>query len=97
MIRKLAPARIGHETVPSVESTPSRVHTTVTYVSLGVEHILYGIDHLLFVLGLMLLVRDFRSLVKTITAFTIAHSITLAAATLGFVHVEVAPVEATIA
>jgi hydrogenase/urease accessory protein HupE len=69
----------------------------VTYVSLGVEHILYGIDHLLFVLGLMLLVRDFRSLVKTITAFTIAHSITLAAATLGFVHVEVAPVEATIA
>jgi hydrogenase/urease accessory protein HupE len=80
-----------------VESAPSKVHMAVTYVSLGVEHILYGIDHLLFVLGLMLLVRDFRSLVKTITAFTIAHSITLAAATLGFVHVEVAPVEATIA
>jgi hydrogenase/urease accessory protein HupE len=80
-----------------VESAPSKVHAAATYVSLGVEHILYGIDHLLFVLGLMLLVRDFRSLVKTITAFTIAHSITLAAATLGFVHVEVAPVEATIA
>jgi hydrogenase/urease accessory protein HupE len=80
-----------------VESTPSRVHLAATYVSLGIEHILYGIDHLLFVLGLLLLVRDFRSLVKTITAFTIAHSITLAAATLGFVHVEVAPVEATIA
>lgn len=81
----------------TVEAAPSRIQLARTYVSLGVEHILYGIDHLLFVLGLMLLVRDFRSLVKTITAFTIAHSITLAAATLGFVHVEVAPVEATIA
>ena len=81
----------------TVEAAPSKLQLARTYVSLGVEHILYGIDHLLFVLGLMLLVRDFRSLVKTITAFTIAHSITLAAATLGFVHVEVAPVEATIA
>jgi len=81
----------------TVEAAPSRIQLARTYVSLGVEHILYGIDHLLFVLGLMLLVRDFRSLVKTITAFTIAHSITLAVATLGFVHVEVAPVEATIA
>jgi HupE / UreJ protein len=52
-----------------VESAPSRVHAAATYVSLGAEHILYGIDHLLFVLGLMLLARDFRSLVKTITAF----------------------------
>src|SRR4030088_67607 len=80
-----------------VESAPNKIHLAATYVRLGVEHILYGIDHLLFVLGLLLLVRNFRSLVKTITAFTIAHSITLAAATLGFVHVEVAPVEATIA
>ncbi len=80
-----------------VESAPNKVHLATTYVSLGVEHILYGIDHLLFVLGLLLLARNFRSLVKTITAFTIAHSITLAAATLGFVHVAVAPVEATIA
>ena len=86
-------------TTPSftVESAPSRSQLAATYMSLGVEHILYGIDHLLFVLGLMLLVRDFRSLVKTITAFTVAHSITLGAATLGFIHVEVAPVEATIA
>jgi hydrogenase/urease accessory protein HupE len=81
----------------TIESAPSKTQLAVTYTSLGVEHILYGIDHLLFVLGLMLLVRDFRSLVKTITAFTIAHSITLGAATLGFIHVEVAPVEATIA
>jgi hydrogenase/urease accessory protein HupE len=86
-------------TTPSftVESAPNRSQLAATYMSLGVEHILYGIDHLLFVLGLMLLVRDFRSLVKTITAFTVAHSITLGAATLGFIHVEVAPVEATIA
>jgi hydrogenase/urease accessory protein HupE len=81
----------------TVEASPSKVQLAGTYVSLGVEHILYGIDHLLFVLGLMLLVRDFRSLVKTITAFTVAHSITLGAATLGFIRVEVAPVEATIA
>src|SRR3981081_4635812 len=80
-----------------VESAPNKVHLAATYVSLGVEHILYGIDHLLFVLGLLLLVRNFRSLVKTTTAFTIAPSITPAASTLGFVHVEVAPVEATIA
>jgi hydrogenase/urease accessory protein HupE len=81
----------------TIESAPSRSHLAAAYMSLGIEHILYGIDHLLFVLGLMLLVRDFRSLVKTITAFTVAHSITLGAATLGFIHVEVAPVEATIA
>lgn len=81
----------------TIESAPSRSQLAATYVSLGIEHILYGLDHLLFVLGLMLLVRDFRSLVKTITAFTVAHSITLGAATLGFIHVEVAPVEATIA
>ena len=81
----------------TLQAAPSKFQLARTYLNLGVEHILYGVDHLLFVLGLMLLVRDFRSLVKTITAFTIAHSITLAAATLGYVHVEVAPVEATIA
>jgi hydrogenase/urease accessory protein HupE len=68
-----------------------------TYVRLGVEHILFGIDHLLFVLCLLLLVRDIRRLLGTITAFTLAHSITLAAATLGFVRVSATPVEATIA
>ena len=68
-----------------------------TYVGLGVEHILSGIDHLLFVLCLLLLVRGVRKLLATVTAFTLAHSITLAAATLGFVRVPAAPVEATIA
>ena len=67
------------------------------YFRLGVEHILFGIDHLLFVLALVLIVRGVRLLVKTITAFTVAHSITLGLATLGYVHVPSAPVEATIA
>jgi hydrogenase/urease accessory protein HupE len=64
---------------------------------LGVEHILFGVDHLLFVLALLILVKGWRKLVGTITAFTVAHSVTLAAATLGFVHVPAKPVEATIA
>lgn len=67
------------------------------YLLLGVEHILYGIDHLLFVLALVLIVRGVGRLVKTITAFTIAHSITLVLATLGVVQVPSAPVEAVIA
>ena len=67
------------------------------YFMLGVEHILFGIDHLLFVFALVLIVRGAGSLVKTITAFTIAHSITLALATLGVVNVPSAPIEATIA
>jgi hydrogenase/urease accessory protein HupE len=67
------------------------------YFRLGVEHILFGIDHLLFVLALVLIVGNVRLLVKTITAFTVAHSITLGLATLGYVHVPSAPVEATIA
>lgn len=71
--------------------------TARQYLILGVEHILLGIDHLLFVLGLLLLVRGAGRLVKTITAFTVAHSITLALATLGVVHVPGPPVEAIIA
>ncbi len=67
------------------------------YLELGVEHILLGIDHLLFVFGLLLLVRNGWMLVKTTTSFTIAHSITLGLATLGFVEVPAAPVEAAIA
>ncbi len=68
-----------------------------TYFILGGEHILFGIDHLLFVLGLLLLVGGFWSLVRTITAFTVAHSITLGLAVLGYVPVDRAPVEAAIA
>ncbi len=68
-----------------------------TYVALGVEHILLGIDHLLFVLALLFLVGTWPRLIGTITAFTIAHSLTLAAATFGWVQVPQAPVEAAIA
>jgi hypothetical protein len=67
------------------------------YIGLGIEHILFGVDHLLFVLCLLLLVRGIHNLLATVTAFTLAHSITLAAATLGFIRVPAAPVEATIA
>ena len=67
------------------------------YFKLGVEHILTGVDHLLFVLALLIITGGGWKLVKTVTAFTIAHSITLAAATLGFVQVPSRPVEAVIA
>jgi len=68
-----------------------------TYLVLGTEHILIGIDHLLFVFALLLLVNGVRRLVITVTAFTLAHSITLGAATLGLVNIPQAPVEAVIA
>jgi HupE / UreJ protein len=67
------------------------------YLGLGVEHILLGIDHLLFVLGLLLIVRGPWMLVQTITAFTLAHSMTLGLATLGLVAVPSRPVDAAIA
>jgi hydrogenase/urease accessory protein HupE len=64
---------------------------------LGFKHILSGVDHLVFVLALLLLVKDVRRLIITVTAFTIAHSLTLAGATLGFVQLPGPPIEATIA
>ena len=88
--------------------TPSAPATTIpaaqgalavagTYFLLGIEHILIGVDHLLFVFALLLLVEGLRRLVLTVTAFTVAHSVTLGAATLDLVHVAQAPVEAVIA
>jgi len=68
-----------------------------TYAVLGVEHILSGVDHLLFVLALILITRGGWTLVKTVTAFTVSHSITLSLAALGYVHVPQRPVEAAIA
>jgi hydrogenase/urease accessory protein HupE len=67
------------------------------YLKLGVQHILTGVDHLAFVLGLLLLVGANRKLIKAITAFTVAHSLTLAAAALGLVHVPSAVVEMLVA
>jgi hydrogenase/urease accessory protein HupE len=80
-----------------VTAAPSPWQVSRTYLILGFEHILLGIDHLLFVLALVLLVKGWKQLVSTITSFTLAHSLTLAAATLGFVHVPGPPVEACIA
>lgn len=67
------------------------------YFRLGVEHIFFGLDHLLFVLGLLIIVRGTAALFKTITAFTVAHTITLGLATFGVIRVPTAPVEAVIA
>ena len=67
------------------------------YLGLGFHHILMGIDHLLFVLGLLIIVSGRRMLIKTITAFTLAHSITLALATLGYASIPGPPLNAAIA
>jgi len=103
-------ARVQHRdgTTQTVRLTPSDTAFTVTgrssnwtviktYFGLGVEHILTGIDHLLFVLALLFLVGNWNRLIGTVTAFTLAHSLTLVAATLGWVRVPQTPVEAAIA
>jgi hydrogenase/urease accessory protein HupE len=84
---------------PSVTlvAAPSAWNVAGSYLVLGGEHILGGIDHLLFVIALLLIVRVRRQILLTISAFTVAHSITLGAATLGWVHVPAPPVEAMIA
>ena len=78
-------------------SRPDRFEVVRTYFAFGVEHILGGIDHLLFVLALLMLIKGVRRIVATVTAFTVAHSITLAGATLGWVQMPGPPVEAAIA
>lgn len=80
-----------------VEEAPGAFSIARTYLVLGVNHILRGIDHLLFVLALLILVKGTRRLVWTITAFTAAHSLTLAMATIGLIGISQAPVEAVIA
>jgi hydrogenase/urease accessory protein HupE len=82
-----------------IEITPAqgRLGVAWTYIVHGIRHILFGADHLLFVLGLLLIVADRWMLLKTITAFTVAHSITLAIATLGFANLPVLPLNAAIA
>ena len=80
-----------------VEASPGRLQVARVYSVLGLEHILTGVDHLLFVLALLIITRGGWKLVKTVTAFTLSHSVTLTAATLGFVHVPQRPVEAVIA
>ena len=81
----------------SLSLSPPKGVSVPAYVRLGIEHILTGIDHLMFVLGLMLLIGPNRSLLKAITAFTVAHSVTLALAALGIVHFPSAVIEALVA
>jgi hydrogenase/urease accessory protein HupE len=92
-VTRLTPAATSYV----IEPEPGIWHLAVTYTSLGVEHILMGVDHLLFVLGLLLIVKSRWILLKTITAFTIAHSLTLAVATLGYASAPVMPLNAAIA
>lgn len=80
-----------------VKASPGAFEVVQTYTVLGIEHILTGFDHLCFVLALVLIVRGTSRLIWTVTAFTVAHSITLALATLGVIRLPGPPVEATIA
>ena len=81
----------------TVPFQPSSLEVVRTYLLLGFKHILSGVDHLVFVLALLLLVNGVRRLIITVTAFTIAHSLTLAGATLGYVQMPGPPIEAVIA
>jgi hypothetical protein len=83
--------------IPAAAGLRSLKPIVLDYTRLGVEHILTGFDHLLFVVALVLLIAKGRRLLAAITAFTLAHSLTLACATLGLLHVPPAPVEAAIA
>ena len=90
---------IIHPSQPWVEIAASQtwLGVTGTYLVEGIRHILFGADHLLFVLGLLLIVKDRWMLLKTVTAFTVAHSITLATATLGYANAPMLPLNAAIA
>lgn len=80
-----------------IRAVPDAFEVSRTYTTLGIEHILTGFDHLCFVLALVLIVGFNPRLFWTVTAFTLAHSITLGLATLGVIHIPRPPVEATIA
>jgi hypothetical protein len=90
---------IVHPSQPWIEiaAPQGKLAVVASYVVHGIRHIAFGADHLLFVLGLLLIVKDRWTLVKTITAFTVAHSITLAIATFGFAEAPVLPLNAAIA
>lgn len=81
----------------SPSATFGEAASTAAYLRIGIGHILLGVDHLLFVLGLLLIVADRWMLLKTITSFTLAHSLTLAIATLGYASAPVQPLNAAIA
>lgn len=89
----LTPTKTSYQ----IPQEASSLQIVKTYTWLGITHILMGFDHLLFVFALLLIVKNMRRLLWTITAFTLAHSITMAGATLGFIHIPQQPVEAMIA
>jgi hydrogenase/urease accessory protein HupE len=90
---------IARPSQPWVEIGASQTWLDVagTYIVEGIRHILFGADHMLFVLGLLLIVKNRWMLLKTVSAFTVAHSITLAVATLGYAEVPALPLNAAIA
>jgi hydrogenase/urease accessory protein HupE len=90
---------IVHPSQPWIEIAPSRglIGEAGAYLVQGIQHILLGVDHLLFLLGLLLIVKNRWMLLKTISAFTVAHSITLAVATLGYAQIPGPPLNAAIA
>jgi hypothetical protein len=90
---------IVHSSKPYIEIAAPQGHLEVmgAYIVHGIRHISLGADHLLFLLGLLLIVKDRWMLIKTVSAFTVAHSITLALATLGYVNAPVVPLNAAIA
>jgi hypothetical protein len=90
VLRPAAPEQVLRLSAPQGIAVPG-------YLRLGVEHILSGFDHLLFVLGLLLLIGPNWRVVKAITAFTVAHSVTLALAALGYVRFPSALIEALVA
>jgi len=93
LTRVLRPAH-SSMVLPGAEKSGAPVRE---YLELGFTHIWSGVDHLLYVFGLVLLVRTSRLLLRTITGFTLAHSVSLGAAALGYVNIPPAPVEAVIA
>jgi len=82
---------------PTTKLGTGRSAPLASYLRLGIEHLLFGIDHVLFVIGLMLFLDRIGPLVKTITAFTVAHSLTLGISAIGLVRIPQAPIEAVIA
>ena len=82
---------------PTTKLGTGRSAPLASYLRLGVEHLLFGIDHVLFVIGLMFFLDRIGPLVKTITSFTVAHSLTLGISAIGLVRIPQAPIEAVIA
>ena len=82
-----------NSTLVLADSTPA----VPTYFALGIQHLLFGFDHILFLIMVLYLVKTPLAMLKVVTSFTVAHSLTLVATTLGWLHLSIAPIEALIA